>query len=266
MTRALSAGTGKTSLSGQVGEFGYSVGGDVLTVSSGAESERYPVVWSFGEGQTGQTWLFQRAGVWQESRVSYFAGLNGLGVTIGQTGATPHGLAEAAGRAVPAAEAKQCFGCHATGDVPGIQCERCHGASAGHLRDPAALPKRLGKLSTEEMSDFCGECHRTWSQISISGPRGVQNVRFQPYRLANSKCYDVADARIRCTACHDPHSALETVAAAYDAKCSACHAACPVGKKDCVTCHMPRIELPGAHRKFTDHRIRVVKANEVYPD
>ena len=41
---------------------------------------------------------------------------------------------------------------------------------------------------------------------------------------------------------------------------------CRVATKDCVTCHMPRLELPGAHKKFTDHKIRVVKANEPYPD
>jgi hypothetical protein len=28
---------------------------------------------------------------------------------------------------------------------------------------------------------------------------------------------------------------------------------------------MPKIELPGAHYKFSDHRIRVVKPNEPYP-
>jgi hypothetical protein len=127
------------------------------------------------------------------------------------------------------------------------------------------------------MSDFCGQCHRTWSQIAAGGPRGIQNVRFQPYRLANSKCYDATDRRIRCTACHDPHRDLETSAGAYDAKCAACHSAaarrtkasarlCRVGVRDCATCHMPRLDLPGAHRKFTDHRIRIAKAGEPYPD
>jgi hypothetical protein len=128
--------------------------------------------------------------------------------------------------------------------------------------------RKLGKLTTEEMSDFCGQCHRTWAEIASNGPHGIQNVRFQPYRLGNSKCYDAAEIRIRCTACHDPHRAVETSTAAYDAKCLACHAAkdCSVATKDCVTCHMPRLDLPGAHKKFTDHKIRVVKANEPYPD
>jgi hypothetical protein len=110
----------------------------------------------------------------------------------------------------------------------------------------------------------------------MKGPRGILNVRFQPYRLANSKCYSPEDDRIRCTACHDPHRDLETQASAYDVKCAACHAPgsaagsaakiCKVGTKDCTTCHMPRLELPGAHKLFTDHMIRIVKPNEKYPD
>jgi hypothetical protein len=28
---------------------------------------------------------------------------------------------------------------------------------------------------------------------------------------------------------------------------------------------MPKLELPGAHYEFSDHRIRIVKPNEGYP-
>jgi len=41
--------------------------------------------------------------------------------------------------------------------------------------------------------------------------------------------------------------------------------ACPIAKRSCVTCHMPKYSLPGAHFKFTDHRIRVVQPKEPYP-
>jgi hypothetical protein len=138
--------------------------------------------------------------------------------------------------------------------------------------------RKLGEFNSEEMSDFCGQCHRTWSQIALNGPRGILNVRFQPYRLANSKCYSSDDSRIRCTACHDPHREVETSPAAYDSKCLSCHSPgaspatkasahiCRVAKKDCVTCHMPKLELPGAHKKFTDHLIRIARSNEKYPD
>ena len=134
------------------------------------------------------------------------------------------------------------------------------------------------RLNAEEMSDFCGQCHRTWADIADNGPRGSLNVRFQPYRLTLSKCYDAEDRRMRCTSCHDPHRALETSAPAYDAKCRACHSPnaapatgasahiCKVATRECVNCHMPAVDLPGAHKKFTDHMIRIVKAGGSYPD
>jgi formate-dependent nitrite reductase cytochrome c552 subunit len=39
-----------------------------------------------------------------------------------------------------------------------------------------------------------------------------------------------------------------------------------VAKANCVTCHMPKIELPGAHARFTDHQIRIARAGEPYPN
>lgn len=137
--------------------------------------------------------------------------------------------------------------------------------------------KKLGAFSTEELSDFCGQCHRTWAQIAAEGPHNINNVRFQPYRLANSKCYDPSDKRIGCTACHNVHKEAVSSESFYDSKCLACHAsgggagkaaakACPVGSERCVSCHMPKLELPGSHYRFTDHRIRIVKAGERYPE
>jgi mono/diheme cytochrome c family protein len=68
-------------------------------------------------------------------------------------------------------------------------------------------------------------------------------------------------------------------AAFYDAKCMACHrkteaagnvkmyAPCKAGKtNNCASCHMPNYEIPGAHHKFSDHWIRVVKPGEPYPN
>jgi len=197
-------------------------------------------------------------------------------------------IEDAAGRRMDSIAARECFGCHSTGAIsggklhlesirPGVGCESCHGAAEQHVaavRAGNAAGAKMAKLAgtAEETAELCGRCHRTWSQIALNGPRGVLNVRFQPYRLTNSKCYNTADARIACTACHDPHGLLETSAPAYDAKCSACHSAaqhaktCPAAKANCVSCHMPKIELPGAHARFTDHQIRIVRAGEGYPN
>ena len=276
----------------------------VYTVTDGKETLSLPIAWAFGLGSAGQTYVFQRDGTWYESRVSFYKQLGGLDLTMGAKNHDPATLEEAAGRRMDLKETADCFGCHATNAVhdgrlvadrliPGVLCERCHGESAAHLAAVktgdvrGAAMRRLGELSTEDLSDFCGQCHRTWSNIAMNGPRDVNNVRFQPYRLTNSRCYDSADPRIRCVSCHDPHREVQHEAAAYDSRCLACHPGvatgkpagraaaggdrvrgaktCPRASSGCVTCHMPRYEIPGSHNLFTDHQIRVVKPGEPYP-
>ena len=67
-------------------------------MTDGKETLRVPIEWAFGQGAAGQTYLFQREGRWYESRVSYFAALRGLDLTLGMQNHTPHNLLEAAGR------------------------------------------------------------------------------------------------------------------------------------------------------------------------
>ncbi len=261
----------------------------IMTVTGKGETVTVPLLWAFGRGQAGQTYVFERGGLLFESRVSFYNALNGLDLTMGAQQSQARNIDDAAGRRMDDIDARDCFGCHSTGAVsggrlhlesirPGVGCESCHGPAAQHVaavsagnKEAARMPKLAGRTA-EETAELCGRCHRTWSQIALNGPRGVLNVRFQPYRLTNSKCFDTADARISCTACHDPHGPLQTAAASYDARCSACHSAaqhtktCRVAKANCTTCHMPKIELPGAHARFTDHQIRVVRAGEAYPN
>ncbi len=265
----------------------------VYTVTDGKSALTVPLVWAFGLGAAGQTYVYQWNGNWYESRVSFYRKGGGLDLTMGALTGAPKNLEEAAGRRMSVKDSVDCFQCHATNAIranrvetdhmqPGVQCERCHGPAEKHLaafksgdvREGAM--RKLGMLTTEEMSDFCGQCHRTWSQIAMDGPHNLNNVRFQPYRLTNSKCYDAADARIRCVTCHDPHREVEHDAAVYDAKCLACHGAraagpaaakvCRTATERCVTCHMPKYEIPGSHNLFSDHWIRVVKTGEAYPD
>ena len=179
----------------------------------------------------------------------------------------------------------ECFGCHSTSPgrfaldkmTPGVQCAACHGDVSKHEASaPAAAPRSLKKLNTEEVSDVCGRCHRTWEQISVNGPKGIANVRFQPYRLTNSKCYDAEDRRISCVACHDPHTDLEVRTQSYDSRCLACHTKgstsraathiCKAGTSRCAECHMPKYEIPGSHMIFNDHQIRIVRNKEDYPN
>ncbi|MCU1232942.1 MAG: hypothetical protein JWP63_909 [Candidatus Solibacter sp.] len=261
----------------------------LMTVTGKGETVTAPLQWAFGLGQAGQTYVFERDGAFYESRVSFYNALAGLDVTMGAQEHPPRNIDEAAGRRMDSLGARDCFGCHSAGGVsagrlhlesmvPGVGCESCHGPAGRHVTAVragdmgATKMAKLAGRGAEEMAELCGRCHRTWSQIALNGPRGVLNVRFQPYRLTNSKCYDTADARIACSACHDPHGPLETSSSAYDGKCAACHSAalhtkvCRVAKANCVTCHMPKVELPGAHARFTDHQIRVARAGDSYPN
>ncbi len=263
------------------------------SVSDGANSISMPIRWAMGASSAiGQTYILEKDGELYESRVSYYRELQGLGPTMGSGASVPVDLQEAAGRLMSQEDKRDCFGCHATDATqgrqvtlenlkPGVQCKHCHEGVEGHLAEmlvngyemvTAKGWSKLRGFSTEQISNFCGQCHRTWAEIVMQPHPSIANIRFQPYRLTGSKCYDVDDKRISCLACHDPHHEVETKSVEYDAKCLACHAGgkpgakpCPTAKDQCVTCHMPKLELPGAHFKFSDHRIRIVKPNETYP-
>ena len=275
------------------------------SVTDGTRTISVPIRWTFGQGM--QTWVFERDGQFYESLMSYYPSTKGLGTTVGDESLVPHTLEEAAGRALRHGDTKDCFVCHSTNAVSkgqlmldslqaGVTCEHCHAGASTHLLDAMqgvfdSAPPSIKKMSSEEISNFCGQCHRTWEMVVRNHTRGVVNVRFQPYRLANSKCFDGADPRISCIACHDPHQNLVRNDSAYDGKCLACHAtkdssnagvkpvaalqaagthanakACPVATSNCVSCHMPKVQLPGGLITFTDHQIRVVKPGETYPN
>jgi hypothetical protein len=292
-------------LNSQIGRYAYQIvtkdRRSTLTVSDGGSALVADLLWALGSAHMGQTFLYQQNEKFYESHLSYFASTQDLDVTPGQRSSIPATLQEAAGRVIPEEEARRCFACHTTasatqnrftpGDaVPGVTCEACHGPGAKHIAAAQAYTERKGsglifnpaQLARVDSVDFCGACHRTWQDV-VSGNLigvGIFNVRFSPYRLENSRCWASGDTRVTCVACHDPHKLLVHDAASYDANCLACHRAsrsekkdsnhpgdaCPVGKKDCVGCHMPKVNPPGLHSSFTDHWIRVVKPGAPYPD
>ena len=280
----------------QLGRFAYTIerrgAESIYNVTDGQATFTAPLRYAFGQGFAGQTYVYQHGGKWYESRLSYYQQAKALDLTMGAPPGEPKSVIEAAGREMTQKDVVECFACHTTGSVKrapgqspaidfanlraGVGCENCHAGAEKHaaaLQAGKMAPMaKLARLGTEEQNDFCGRCHRTWADIAAGGPRGIGNVRFQPYRIANSKCYDASDARIACTACHDVHAPLERNLAGYDAKCAACHAAqakaktCPKAAANCAQCHMPRFEIPGSHHLFTDHQIRIVRTNEPYPN
>ncbi len=180
----------------------------------------------------------------------------------------------------------------------GVTCEQCHGPGASHVAAENAGTAQPGessifnpaRLDHVESVDFCGACHRTWEDVlTLNADAGIFNVRFAPYRLENSKCWKKSGQRLTCTMCHDPHQPLTRDDSSYDPVCLQCHsstasqtaptspattkerkvrrpAICRVATKNCVSCHMPKVEPLGLHSSFTDHWIRIAREHEPYPE
>jgi len=278
----------RPSLQFRSGAYTYEIARASYSVSDGTRSSVVSLRWGFGDGRVGQTYLFERGGTLHEARVSYYDSVHALGFTPARAIAAPPDLEEAMARPVDQAEARRCFGCHTTasavqgrfdpaGLTPGVTCEACHGPGRAHVaaieggRLTAARAAILNpaRLSPADRVDFCGACHATFWDVKLAGEKGMAALRSQPNRLQSSRCWGEGDARITCTACHDPHRPLVREAAAFDPRCLACHVqaglsptrehpgrACPVGRENCVTCHMPKYEVAEMHSSFTDHRIR----------
>ena len=265
------------------------------SVTDGKDTISLPIAYAFGQGKMGQTYMLQHEGKFYESLVSFYAEPKGLDFTIGAPRLTPTSLTNALGRVLTPNEVSSCFSCHAAGVVSGsqlsldrfthgVRCETCHGPGGGHVAsvkagEPGAKSIfNPGMLSGDELTQqFCASCHRGAEEFSLLKSMEINNVRFQPYRIFNSKCYS-DDRNISCTACHNPHEPLREEAAYYDKRCLECHTlrnktakandgkSCPVADKECTSCHMPKVEIKAAHFKFTDHYIRVVRPGEKFPN
>lgn len=291
-----------------IGNYRYQVKTDakhsIYTVTDGTRTLNAILLWAFGVGHKGQSYLFKKDdGSFYEARVTYFSSLKTIDFTPARALTSPKDLEEAMYRPVGATEIGRCFGCHTTAStigeqfdeknlMLGVTCEACHGAGARHVA--SALASALAGMADEspggifnpaqlnpaDSVDFCGACHSTWWDTKLSGVKGVSTTRSQPYRLEGSKCWGKSDARLTCFACHDPHKPLQTDASTYDGVCSSCHVTepggkktasrtgepCPTGTKNCVSCHMEKVYVPEMHHEFTDHRIRIVHANEPFPE
>lgn len=273
------------------------------TVTNGKDTRSANLLWAFGTGRVGQSYLFKKPGDenFYEARVTYFSSLHDLNFTPARALESPKDVDEAMYRAVSPGESERCFACHTTASniagkfdeanlVPGVSCEVCHGAGAQHVAAMTAAKLtgesggstkifNPGSLHPSDSVDFCGACHATTWDVKLSGNKGVSNTRSQPYRLQKSKCWGQGDPRITCLGCHDPHKQLQTEPESYDGACLSCHVtagakkiadhpggACPVAQKNCVTCHMPKVQVPEMHYDFTDHKIRIVRPGESYSD
>jgi len=276
-------------------------GQSLLSVTNGVDETTRKLEWALGDGYFGQSYVYRDNGKYYEAQLSFYSAINGLDITTGHPRTIPQNLTAAAGERMPPGSVRQCFGCHFTASttsghfdpdqaVMGVTCEACHGPGVEHVvlmtsgeQDAKGSVMNPATLDPADSVDFCGACHRTSADAVLQGlsKMGILNVRLQPFRLEKSKCWGgKGDSRLTCVACHDPHVQVKREAEFYDNKCLQCHAAgpssklaanhpgkaCKVSTRDCVTCHMPKIEVPGTHSNFTDHWIRIARKGVAYPE
>ena len=166
-----------------------------------------------------------------------------------------------------------------------IGCDRCHGPSEEHVRQPSA--KNIvnpAKLSGRARNSVCEQCHlegetrllnpgKTWQDYHPGEElertaaiylltRNHQEVRAvaQPEQLAMSQCVRASGGKLWCGTCHNPHRETADRKAEIRGICRSCHAtlskASHTGVIECTSCHMPRLnadDIP--HTASTDHRI-----------
>jgi len=170
-----------------------------------------------------------------------------------------------------------------------IGCERCHGPGGNHLTAVASKNADLAiarpsLASGPPIVALCGECHSPRTKDFRLSPGSPASIRFPGATLTWSRCYSESGNALDCITCHNPHKKAEPPTLWYETRCLQCHSAagsaanrppanrstsqttgpdragptsCPVQPTfGCINCHMPKLETPVAHSRFTDHFIR----------
>jgi hypothetical protein len=277
-----------------------------LEVTSNGQSISNPIAWTMGAGIHGQTYLLDENSGLYETQASSFSFIHRVGLSPGHKPVEGVSLENALGTRLKAGDALRCFACHTTASsanstlntadaVPGVHCEACHGPGLDHVKAATAGQTAQARqaifnpasLTPTSSIDFCGACHRTTMDVILNEPEpGAYTIRFQSYRLEESRCWQTTkDARLACTQCHDPHAPMVRDAQFYDQKCLSCHSLrkdakressngamaatpkiCSRATANCASCHMPKSYVPEMNSTFIDHFIRIMRPGEPVPN
>ncbi len=255
------------------------------------ESAEYPVAFVIGSGSHASGYLIRLGDHLFQSPLCYYTDRHAYGLAPGYEQLSDPDFTRPVNQ--------ECLLCHSGSPLPipgtanrykppffgteAISCERCHGPSEQHLRNP--VPGSIvnpAKLSATARDSVCEQCHLAGvARIPNPGktiadfrpgrpleevftvytrPNGAFKVISHAEQLARSACARNSQGKLWCGTCHDPHPKTAPTSSTYNARCLSCHK----GKLDpahpadttCVTCHMPRRPAQdGGHTVFTDHRI-----------
>jgi tetratricopeptide (TPR) repeat protein len=168
--------------------------------------------------------------------------------------------------------------------IHGIGCERCHGPGQEHVShhqahpdSPAAAVVHPGRLSRDQRTDICAQCHSNvfkprapafsyrpgepleeYLRTGISRHREDDHVANQTKYMQESKCFQKSDS-LTCVTCHNPHKPTDHEATRH--ACAKCHKPedcreqprLPAAVRgDCTGCHMPPRVWVNVHFHTTD--------------
>ncbi len=254
-------------------------------------SADYPIAYSIGAGKVGRSYLIELGGHLFQSPAAYYT-------AHGEWNASP-GYERSQVLDFSRAITSDCLACH-TGavkqrdgkvELTAITCERCHGPTEHHLRNP--VPGSIAnpaKLHVRERDSVCEQCHLEGASVVLNPGKDwwdfhagevlekvethyvYRNVKDQPTSIAAvsqaeqlslSACLRGSAGKLWCGTCHDPHG-VPAVSRKAEMRqiCQSCHSAAQLAsthqpeQQDCVSCHMPsRKAVDVAHAAVTDHRI-----------
>jgi hypothetical protein len=261
-------------------------------------AQRFDIV--FGHSK-GQAYLYWKDDMVYQLPISWFASLNRWTSSPGYPPGMPF---------FDRPVLERCFECHtgfigqsggqnanaldAASLIPAIDCERCHGPAAAHVRFHTESPGETQgsyivsykRLTRAQKLDMCSVCHAGNKSILLRtgfGFRPGDSLSHfvlpehtsagrpdvhgnQVALLASSKCFRMSE--MDCSTCHDTHVNDHGNYAGYAQRCQSCHSMdkhnfCKIAdaqnisflKANCTKCHMP--EQPSEIIKA-----RVAGANE----
>jgi hypothetical protein len=236
---------------------------EVATVDGRQEAHRFDIV--IGSGRKAQTFLYWQGDEPRQLPISYFV--------------TEHSWANSPdfppdriwfGRTIPG----RCFECHSsyiqkkeplrtdafhqidqfdrTHVLYGIDCERCHGPAAAHVRYQQEHPEekqatgiaRYATLSRQQRLDMCAVCHSGTREMQrsafdfrpgdtlsgfyyptsdIGGNASNMDVHGNQYQLLiASQCF-LQSKTLECGSCHNVHVNERDQKAAFSSRCMNCH-------------------------------------------